>query len=208
MLPEAGAPKAAVGVLERFGRRGVPPHHQIGVGPQCAHVIRTADRDVLGGQLLEQRSNLIREARPIAIAYRSLDPGTVDQPVYRMTVLSSRAFFPSTMTSLSRLGERCAGLGSSCTGGTNAGRDAEPVVRGAAHGEAGNRRDGPPDAGDPVDMADRVLRQAAAPSRDQSIYGSLCDARQERAGHCEPARPARRRTLQVARFADAPDRRA
>src|SRR5215471_8756009 len=94
-----------------------------------------------------------------------------DQPVYRMTVLSSRAFFPSTMTSLSRLGEGGAGLGSGCAGGTNAGRDAEPVVRRAAHGQAGNRGDSPSDTGHPVDVADPVLGQAAAPSRDQGVYG-------------------------------------
>ena len=52
------------------------------------------------------------------------------------------------------------------TGGGDAGRDADPVVGGARDGEARAAPRRPPDAGDPVQVADVVLGQAAAPAGD------------------------------------------
>ena len=54
---------------------------------------------------------------------------------------------------------------------SDAGGDADAVVRRAADGEAGHRGDGGADPGDPVEVADGVLRQATAPPLHDGVDG-------------------------------------
>src|SRR5690606_3768510 len=57
---QAGAPEQAVRLLEQVAVLGVPPDHQVGVGAQAREVVGAADRDVLGGELVEQLLDLVR----------------------------------------------------------------------------------------------------------------------------------------------------
>jgi hypothetical protein len=52
------APEHPIRLLQRLGARRVPPHHEVGVGPQRGHVIRPAHHHVLARQLLEQAVDL------------------------------------------------------------------------------------------------------------------------------------------------------
>ena len=67
-LPEGGAPERVVGRLQLLGVGGVPPHHQVGVGAQAAHVVEPADHHVLLGQHLEERLDVGRLRRPVGVA--------------------------------------------------------------------------------------------------------------------------------------------
>ncbi len=90
-----------------------------------------------------------------------------------------------------------------CSAGGHAGRDADAVVRRAAHGEPGLRGHRGPDPLDPLQVADRVLRQAAAPAGDPGVQRAGRSPRARRSGRPAPARPGRRR-----RAAARPPRRA
>ena len=78
------------------------------------------------------------------------------------------------------------------SGRGDAGRDAQAVVGRAAHREPGHRGDGRPDPGDPVDVADGVLRQPAAPAGDQGVDRRAREPISP-ASRAAPARSVRRR---------------
>src|SRR4051794_15409595 len=68
---QRGAAEPGVGLLQRLRRLGVPPDHQVGVGPQTRDVVDPADDDVLAGQFLEQRRDLVRGGGPLVVAERA-----------------------------------------------------------------------------------------------------------------------------------------
>src|SRR5664279_4117123 len=114
----------------------------------------------------------------------------------------------SAMAPLSPLVDGREHVGRSRVRRRDAGRDADPVVRGTAHREAGQLGDRAPDPGDPVEVPDGVLRQPAAPPRHDGVDRPRRDA----GGGREVAQRDRGKILVVALQVDdlamAPDGRA
>ena len=71
---QRGAAQPGVGLLQRVGRLGVPPDHDVGVGPQARDVVDAADDDVLAGQLVEQRRHLVGDGGRAVVAERPGQP--------------------------------------------------------------------------------------------------------------------------------------
>ena len=59
------ATESPVCLLQVIRARRMPPDHEVGIGSQTRHVIRAADDDVLGRQLLGELLDLIGDCGPI-----------------------------------------------------------------------------------------------------------------------------------------------
>ena len=72
--PSVGAAQPGVGLLQRLGRLGVPPHHDVGVGPQAGDVVDPADDDVLAREFVEQGARLVGRRGPLVVGERAGQP--------------------------------------------------------------------------------------------------------------------------------------
>ena len=70
---ERRTPERVVGALELLGGLGVPPDHDVGVGAQAGHVVRPAHHHVVGGELLEQRLDLLGLGGAVGVAEQVLE---------------------------------------------------------------------------------------------------------------------------------------
>src|ERR671912_1992423 len=70
VLPVCRAQERVVCLLERLDGLGVPPDHDVRVGPQTGDVVRAADDDVAGREVGEQLLDLGRERAAVLVAER------------------------------------------------------------------------------------------------------------------------------------------